>query len=219
MSKLRLVLADDHTVMRQGLCLLLNAEKDLTVVGEAGTGAQAVELTRRLLPDVVVMDLVLPDFDGVEATRRILQAIPDTKVIVLSAHGDEERVRASIEAGVTGYLLKCAGAEDLLLAIRESHKGNAFFSPCVTRQLSEYCRRNARADFLHPRPGAVLTSREVEVLGLIAQGKLNKQIAAQLAISIKTVESHRQKVMDKLNIHAIAGLTRYAIAKGLVQTE
>ena len=209
MNKLTVLLADDHTVVRQGLCALLNSTEDITVTGQAATGRQAVELARRLRPDVIVMDIAMPDLNGVEATREIMKLSPDAKVVILSAHRDEEYVRSAIEAGVKGYLLKCATEDDLLEAIREAHQGNAVFSPCISKQMLEYCRGH----------GSVLTARELEVLRLIAQGRLNKQIAADLAISIKTVETHRQNLMDKLNIHATAGLTRYAVAKGLVAEE
>jgi len=209
MNKLTVLLADDHIVVRQGLCVLLNSTADITVSGQAGTGRQAVELARKLRPDVIIMDITMPDLNGVEATREILRDRPEAKVVILSAHRDEEYVRSAIEAGAKGYLLKCATDDDLLGAILQAHQGNAAFSPCISKQMLEYCRGH----------NSVLTARELEVLRLIAQGRLNKQIASDLTISIKTVETHRQNLMDKLNIHAMAGLTRYAVAKGLLEDE
>ncbi|MBI4661744.1 MAG: response regulator transcription factor [Verrucomicrobia bacterium] len=217
MQKITVLLADDHTVVRQGLRALLDAEEDIDVVGEAETGRQAVQQAKKLLPDVVVMDIAMPLLNGLEATRQIVREIPSTRVLILSSYSDDEYVHQLTEAGAVGYLIKQTAAGELLKAIRETHKGGAFFSPSISKRLMDYYREA----FLSGRPVRKsceqLTSRELEVLQLIAEGKANKQIAAELCISIKTVEKHRQQVMNKLNIHDIAGLTRYAISKGIIE--
>jgi DNA-binding NarL/FixJ family response regulator len=218
MQKKTVLLADDHTEDRQGLHALLVAEEDINIVGEADTGRQAVQLAKKLLPDVVVMDIAMPLLNGLEATRQITRDVPSSKVIILSSYSDDEYVNQLTEAGAIGYLIKQTAATDLLKAIREAYKGNAYFSPSISRRLLD----NYRESFLRGTPlkkqGERLTSRELEVLQLIAEGKANKQIAAELSISIKTVEKHRQQVMNKLNIHDVAGLTRYAIAKGIIES-
>ncbi len=215
--KTTVLLADDHTVVRQGFRLLLQAEPDIAVVGEADTGRQAVQLARELLPDVVVMDIAMPLLNGLEATRQIIREVPGAKVVVLSSYSDDEYVRQLAEAGASGYLVKQTAAADLVKAIREARKGNAFFSPTISQRLMEHYRRTLTTGVPVRKTDDLLTSREAEVLQLIAEGKANKQIAAELGVSIKTVESHRQRLMNKLNIHDIAGLTRYAISRGIVE--
>lgn len=218
MNKIKVLLADDHTVVRQGLRALLEAEPDIEVVGEAGTGREAVQLTQKLLPNVVVMDIAMPTLNGLEATRQITGLVPETKVLVLSSYNDDEYVHQVTEAGATGYLIKQNAAADLIKAVRETRSGNAFFSPAITKRLVEHYREA----FLRGTPAAkrtdLLTSRETEVLQLIAEGKTNKQIASELYISVKTVDKHRQQLMKKLNIHDIAGLTRYAISNGVIES-
>lgn len=216
MKKISVLLVDDHTVVRQGLRALLKAEEDMEVVGEAENGRQAVILAKKTPPDVVVMDVAMPMLNGLEATRQILKGVPGTKVLVLTSYGDDECVQQLMHAGATGYLIKQTAANDLLKAIREVQRGNAFFSPSIAKRLRDQCRE-AFSNGQPARKSTELTSRESEVLQLIAEGFSNKQIAAELAISIKTVEKHRQQVMNKLNIHDVAGLTRYAISKGLVE--
>ena len=219
MNKIKVLLADDHTVVRQGLRVLLEAEQDIEVAAEAETGRQAVQLTLKHLPDVVVMDIAMPLMNGLEATRQILKDAPDVKVLVLSSYNDDAYVHQLTEAGAVGYLLKQTAAADLVKGIREARKGNSFFSPSVSRRLvAQYRESFLNGAPRHKRDAQVLTSREAEVLQLIAEGRPNKQIAAELGISIKTVEKHRQQVMNKLNIHEIAGLTRYAIAQGIVES-
>jgi len=217
-KKITVLLADDHTVVRQGLRILLEAEDDMEVVGEAETGRQAVQMSKKLRPDVIVLDVAMPVLNGLEATRQIRHEAPQTKVLILSSYSDDEYVRQLIEEGAIGYLAKQTAANDLLKAIREAVKGNAFFSPSISKRLLDQCREA----FVHGGPikkqAGRLTSREAEVLQLIAQGQANKQIAAELSISIKTVEKHRQQVMNKLNIHDVAGLTRHAIAKGIIES-
>jgi len=218
MSKITVLLADDHTVVREGLRALLQATPDIEVVGEADNGRLAVQLAQSLQPDVVVMDVVMPQLNGVEATRQILRDAPNSKVLVLSSYRDDEKVAQLIEHGAIGFLVKQAASNDLVKAIREARKGNAFFSPCISKRLLEQCRDSFTKGKVVKKKADHLTSRETEVLQLIAEGYANKQIADVLGISIKTVEKHRQQLMDKLNIHEVAGLTRHAIARGMIET-
>jgi DNA-binding NarL/FixJ family response regulator len=216
--KISVLLADDHTVVRQGLRALLEAEPDIAVVGEAATGREALQLAQTLAPDIVVMDIAMPVLNGVEATRQIIRQVPATRVVILSSYSDDEYVHELTEAGAAGYLLKQAAVTDLVRAIREARKGKAFFSPAISRRLLD----NYQQTQLHGVPvrkrASALTSRQSEVLQLIAEGKLNKQIAFELDLSVKTVEKHRQQLMNKLGIHDIAGLTRYAMSKGIVES-
>jgi DNA-binding NarL/FixJ family response regulator len=216
MKKINVLLADDHMVVRQGIRALLQAESDIEVVAEAESGRQAVEFADKLKPDVAVMDIAMPFLNGLEATRQILRKVPTIKILVLSSYSDDDYVRELMEAGAAGYLIKQTAANELLKAIREAYKGNAYFSPTIAKRLRDQCREGYGRGDNAKRVGASLTSRELEVLQLIAEGHANKQIAAELCISIKTVEKHRQQAMDKLNIHDIAGLTRYAINKGII---
>jgi len=219
MKPITVLLADDHAVVREGLRILLDAEADIEVVGEAETGRQAVELTRKLLPAVVVMDIAMPLLNGLEATRQILKALPATRILILSAHGDDAYVEQVIELGAAGYLIKQTSAVVLAKGIREAHKGKNFFSPSIARRLQNRRENSFHGAAARSKKNAVrLTSREVEILQLIAEGKANKQTAAELGISIKTVEKHRQHLMSKLDIHDTAGLTRYAIAAGIIES-
>jgi DNA-binding NarL/FixJ family response regulator len=216
MKKIRVLLADDHAVVRQGLRALLEAEDDFVVIAEAENGRQAVAQTKKHLPDVVVMDVAMPGLNGLEATRQIVRNVPSAKVLVLTSYGDDDYVAQLLEAGAIGYLVKRTAAADLLKAIRQVQRGNEFFSPEIARRLRQQDREGGTGA---PQAGTTgrLTSREAEVLQLVAEGFANKQIAAELAISIKTVEKHRQQAMNKLDIHDTAGLTRYAIARGWVE--
>ena len=216
MKKVAVLLADDHAVVRQGLRALLEAEGDMVVVGEAENGREAVALAKKTLPDVVLMDVAMPGLNGLEATRQIVRNVPSAKVLVLTSYGDDNYVAQLMEAGAIGYLVKQTAAADLLKAVRQVRAGHGFFSPGIARRL----RQNRQGASVLGQPdskGVSLTSREAEVLQLIAEGLANKQIAAELTISIKTVEKHRQQAMNKLKIHDVAGLTRYAIAKGWVE--
>src|SRR5437867_3751746 len=217
MPKTTVLLADDHTVVRQGLRALLTAESDIEIVAEAETGRQAVQLVKNHKPDVVVMDVARPLLNGLEATRQIIRDVPSSRVLILSSYYDDEYVHQSAEAGAVGYLLKQAAVTDLVKAIREAKKGNAFFSPSISKRLMEHYRQTLVRGVPVKKRTDLLTSRETEVLQLIAEGKPNKQIAAELGLSIKTVEKHRQQLMNKLGIHDIAGLTRYAISKGIIE--
>jgi DNA-binding NarL/FixJ family response regulator len=217
MKPITVLLADDHTVVREGLRALLKVEDDIEVVGEAKTGREAVQLTRQLLPEVVVMDIAMPLLNGLEATRQILETLPATRVIVLSAHGDDAYVEQVIELGAAGYLIKQTSAVVLSKAIREVHKGKKFYSPSIARLLAQRQQPSPHgAAARRKKIVADLTSREVEVLQLVAEGLANKQSAAELGISIKTIEKHRQSLMNKLDIHDTAGLTRYALAAGII---
>ncbi len=218
MQKINVILADDHTIVRQGFRALLEAEPDMAVVGEAENGRQAVQLAKKLTPDVVVMDIAMPLLNGLEATRQVMKEVPSAKVLILSSYSDDEYVQQLTQAGAAGYLLKQTAVTDLLKAIREARKGNAFFSPAICKRLMEHYRQTLLHGVAVRKGTDMLTSREAEVLQLVAEGKANKQIASELGISIKTVEKHRQQLMSKLDIHEIAGLTRYAIAKGIVET-
>jgi DNA-binding NarL/FixJ family response regulator len=215
-EKIRVVLVDDHTVVRQGLRVLLEAEQDIGIVGEAETGRQAVQVTRKQMPDVVVMDIAMPTLNGLEATRQLVKMAPAVKVVILSSYGDDEFVRQATAVGAAGYLLKQTAATDLIKAIHEVIRGNAYFSPAISKRLLDHSREASLAGG-DGRKTASLTTREAEVLQLVAEGKPNKQIAAELCISIKTVEKHRQQLMNKLNIHDVAGLTRYAMSKRIVE--
>jgi DNA-binding NarL/FixJ family response regulator len=215
--KIKVLLADDHTVVREGLRLILDSADDIQVVGEVENGRQAVQVAKRLMPDVVVLDVVMPLLNGVEATRQLLKEVPSAKILVLSSYCDDDRVQQLIEAGATGYLVKQTAANDLISAVRETNKGNAFFSPCISKRLLDQCREVLAHGGKIESKGPRLTSREAEVLQLIAEGYANKQIADELHISIKTVEKHRQQVMHKLNIHEVASLTRYAVSQGIIE--
>ncbi len=217
MQKTTVLLADDHTVVRQGLRALLQAEPNIEIVGEAENGRQAVQLAAKLMPDVIVMDIAMPLLNGLEATRQIVRENAARKVLILSSYNDDEYVHQTTQAGACGYLLKQTAANELVKAIGEVKKGNAFFSPSIAKRLLNHYREAFVNGAPTTKSGELLTSRESEVLQLIAEGKSNKQIAAELCISIKTVEKHRQQVMNKLHIHEIAGLTRYAIAKGIIE--
>lgn len=218
MKPITVLLAEDHAIVREGLRALLQDEADIEVVGEAETGRQAVQLATELLPAVVVMDIAMPLLNGLEATRQLLKTVPGTKVVILSAHGDDEYVDQAIGIGAAGYLVKQTPFLALAKAIREIHKGNTFFSPSISRRLRNRQQNSPPGAAGRRKKGAArLTSREVEILQLIAEGKANKQTAAELGISIKTVEKHRQHLMSKLDIHDTAGLTRYAIAAGIIE--
>ncbi|SRR6266566_749914 len=217
MQKITVLIADDHTIVRRGLRSLLQTEPDIEVVGEAETGRQAVQLAMALKPDVVLMDIAMPMLSGLEATRQITRQAPFSRVLILSSYNDDEYVHEVTEAGGAGYLLKQADFADVVRAIREAKKGNAFFSPAISQRLTERYRETIVGGVLVKKRTDLLTSRELEVLQLIAEGEGNKQIAAELGISVKTVERHRQRLMDKLAIHDVAGLTRYAISRGLVE--
>lgn len=218
MKRITVLLAEDHQIVREGFRLLLKHERDIEVVGEAETGRQAVQLTRKLRPDVVVMDIAMPLLNGLEATRQIRKDFPNAKVLMLSAHSDDAYVEQGTELGAAGFLLKQTSSHDLSTAIREVQKGKTFFSPSISRRVHNRSQRSLDREGQPGKKRNRLSSREMEVLQLIAEGKPNKQVAAELGISFKTVDKHRQTLMSKLDIHDIAGLTRYAIAEGIIES-
>jgi DNA-binding NarL/FixJ family response regulator len=218
MKRITVLLVEDHKIVREGFRKLLEMEDDLEVVAEAEDGRRAVALVKKLRPTVVVMDVTMPLLNGLEAARQMLQAVPSTRILILSAHTDDAYIKDATESGAVGFLLKQAQAYDLCEGIREINKGNIFFGPFITKRLPEGERKSLdRAGRPKPRI-ALLTSREMEVLQLVAEGKANKQTAAELGIGIKTVEKHREHLMEKLNIHDTAGLTRYAISAGIIES-
>jgi len=217
-KQIKVLLAEDHAVVRQGLVALLKTDGHFMMVGEARTGREAVNMSKDLRPDVILMDIAMPVLNGLEATRQILAANPEAKVVILSAHSDEEYIERMSAAGVAGFLEKQTSAEVLTRAIREVAAGGTFFSPSIARRLHGDPDRPRDRNGMVKVNSTRLTSRESEVLQLVAEGSANKQVASELGISIKTVEKHRQHLMDKLNIHDTAGLTRYAIAAGVIES-
>ena len=217
MKKITVLLAEDHTVVREGFRRMLELENDFEVIGEAQDGREAVALVAKLLPSIVLMDIAMPRLNGLEATRQILKAAPDTRILILSAHNEDAYVHSATESGAAGFLLKQTSSQQLCRAIREVANGRTFFSSVITKRLNDQFQK-AGPGSMNAKKFAKLTSREVEVLQLIAEGKANKETAAELGISIKTVEKHRQALMEKLNIHDTASLTRYAIATGVVES-
>jgi DNA-binding NarL/FixJ family response regulator len=218
MKRITVLLAEDHTIVREGFRKMLELEADIEVIGEAQDGRQAVALVKKLHPAVVLMDIAMPLLNGLEATRQVLEAVPTTKVLILSAHNEDAYVNNATESGAVGFLLKQTSSHVVCQAIREVHKGKTFFSPSIAKRIRERDRKSpVRDGSLKPRNGR-LSSRETEVLQLIAEGKANKETAVELGISIKTVEKHRAHLMEKLNIHDTAGLTRYAIGAGIIES-
>jgi DNA-binding NarL/FixJ family response regulator len=217
MKRISVLLAEDHQIVREGFRSLLKHESDIEVVGEAATGRQAVQMTRKLCPAVVVMDIAMPLLNGLEATRQIRKDCPDTKVLILSAHSDDAYVEQVTQLGAAGFLLKQTSSHELATAIREVQKGNRFFSHSISKRVQTRAQKSA-ARGGSKKSGNRLSSREVEVLQLIAEGRPNKQVAAELGVSFKTVDKHRQHLMSKLDIHDVAGLTRYAIAEGIIES-
>jgi len=218
MKRITVLLAEDHQIVREGFRSLLEHERDIEVVGEAETGRQAVQLTRKLHPAVIVMDIAMPLLNGLEATRQIRKDFPDTKVLFLSAHSDDAYVDQVTVLGAAGFLLKQTSSHSLAMAIREVQKGNTFFSAAVAKRLNRRNQTSLRRAGPLKQKSNRLSSREVEVLQLIAEGKPNKQVASELGVSFKTVDKHRQHLMAKLNIHDVAGLTRYAINAGIIES-
>lgn len=236
MEKIRVLLADDHTILREGIRILLEAEPDMDIVGEAGDGEEAVKLALELKPDIVLMDIAMPVMNGLEATRRLRAADPDIHVLILSMHEDQDYVVPILEAGASGYVLKRTAASELVSAIRAVYEGNSFLYPSVAKMLIQsYLRRQgeeedaaeASADGAGggvPIPGGalpgrekakLLTPRELEVLRLIVDGFTNREIAEKLFISIKTVQAHRGNMMEKLGLHDRVELVKFAIRHGL----
>jgi two-component system, NarL family, response regulator NreC len=210
MKPIRILLADDHAVVRQGFKMILGAQPDMEIVGEAGNGREAVDLAGQLKPDVVVMDVAMPELNGIEATRRVTAAVPHTRVIALSMHKDSVYVREVLRAGARGYLLKDSGAGDLVSAVRAVARGEGYLSPAVSNAVLDDYRRHVT------NPIDLLTTREREVLQMLAEGKTNKEIAGILNLSVYTVDAHRGRIMEKLNLHSINELVRFAVRNGLI---
>jgi DNA-binding NarL/FixJ family response regulator len=219
MGNIRVLLAEDHTIVRKGLRSLLEDEEGIEVIGEAEDGREAIKLAEKLHPDIVVMDIAMPGLNGLEATRQLRKLHPEIKILILSVYANEEYVFQTLQAGAEGYLVKKAAPSELILAIKAVHQGNSFLSPSISRTvIDEYIRR---AEEISEGDDAFknLTARETEVLQLIAEGRKTREIAELLYISIKTVETHRAHIMDKLGIHSTAELTQYAISKGIISSD
>ena len=210
MKRIRILLADDHAVVRQGFKMILSAQPDMEIVGEAGNGREAVELAEASHPDVVVMDVAMPELNGIEATRRMAESAPHARVLALSMHKDSVYVRETLRAGARGYLLKDSVAADLVNAVRAVASGEGYLSPAVSDAVLDDYRRHVT------NPIDLLTSREREVLQMLAEGKTNKEIAAVLNLSVYTVDAHRGRIMEKLNVHSINELVRFAVRNGLI---
>jgi two-component system response regulator NreC len=212
---IRIVLADDHVVMRNGLKLLLERQPNFAVAAEAVNGREAVEICEKLKPDVLVLDIAMPNLNGIEAARQISAKLPHTAIVILSMHSDESYVLRALKAGARAYLLKDSAEADLINAIRAVSEGKAFFSPAISKMLvDDYVRR------LEQRGAEdsyeLLTTREREILQLLAEGKSNKEVAAMLNLSLYTVETHRGNILQKLNLHSVPELILYAVRKGVI---
>ena len=218
MSKIRVLLAEDHTIVRKGLRSLLDGEAGIEVVGEAEDGRAAVEHARQLRPDVVLMDIAMPGLNGLEATRQLKRQFPEVKVLVLTMYANEEYIFQILRAGASGYVVKKAAPGELVTAIQTVHRGDFYLSPSISRTVIEEYVRQAEAMAGEDRYER-LTPREREVLQLIAEGHANREIGEVLHISVKTVETHRANLMEKLDLHSTAQLTQYAIRKGVVSPD
>jgi two-component system response regulator NreC len=212
---IRILLADDHTVMRRGIRLLLESQPEFTVVAEASDGRQALQQAEATLPDVAVVDIAMPNLSGIEAAQRIAAALPNTAIVILSMHSDEGYVLRALKAGAKGYLLKDSAEGDLIEAIKAVHEGKTFFSPEISKMLVEDYVREIRTRGAEDSYD-LLTPREREILQLLAERKSNKEIAAALNLSPYTVETHRRNLQEKLNLHSLAELILYAVRKGVI---
>ncbi len=215
MDKIRVLVVDDHAIMRDGIRALLDIYDDVEIVGEASEGKEAIEKTRELLPNVIVMDIAMPGMDGLEATRRITKKNPKVKVLVLTQYDNKEYILSTIKAGATGYIPKRAVGSELILAIRAVHKGDSFLYPSAAAALIEDYLRQADSEEPYDR----LTAREREILKLIAEGYTSRKVAEMLFISLKTVLGHRARIMEKLDLHNRTELIKYAMRKGLVSMD
>ena len=215
MDNVRILLADDHNILRDGMRLLLERQPGFEIVGEASDGREIVDLAREQRPDVIVMDIAMPNMNGIEATRRIVEKHPETGVVILSMHYDESYVLRSLKAGAKAYLLKDALKAELISAIRAVSEGRSFFSPKISRVLQEdYIEALGRKDA--DDSYELLTGREREILQLVAEGKTNKEIAVLLNVSMYTVDTHRTHILQKLNLHSVPELILYAVRKGII---
>lgn len=218
MNKIRVLLVEDYTIVRKGLRSLLSKEEGIEVVGEAGNGREAVDKVQQLLPDIVLMDIGMQHLNGLEATRQIKRRFPDTKVLILTVYTNEEYIFQTLIAGASGYVVKKAAPEELVSAIKAVYQGESYLSPTISRKVVDDYIRRAETMVVQDSYER-LTEREREVLQLIAEGNTNREIAELLHVSVKTVETHRAHLMDKLGIFSTAGLTRYAIRKGVISLD
>ncbi len=215
MSKIKVLLAEDHTIVRKGLRALLDDEADIEVVGEAENGREALDQVQQASPDIVLMDILMPVLNGLEATRQIKKDFPEVKVLILTMHTSEEYIFQILQAGASGYLVKQTAPTELVLAIRAVHRGESFLSPLVSKNvIKEYIRQAEMMGQQNSYDN--LTNREREVLQLLAEGHSNQAVAELLHISVKTVKTHRMHLMEKLNLHTMVELIKYAIRKGLI---
>jgi DNA-binding NarL/FixJ family response regulator len=219
MNKIKVVIAEDHTIVRKGLCALLEGEPDIEVIGEAENGREAIKIVEKLLPDVVVMDIAMPGLNGLDTTRQLKKRIPKLKILILTMHDNEEYIFETLRAGASGYLIKRSAPNELISAIQSVYRDESFLSPAISKKVIDgFVQRGGQAVIEH-EDYKKLTAREREVLQLIAEGNANREISRLLHISIKTVESHKAHIMEKLDIRNIAELTRYAIRKGLINLD
>ncbi|VFQ45976.1 response regulator [Desulfoluna butyratoxydans] len=218
MTNIKVLVAEDHTIVRKGLCALLHAETDIEVVGEAENGREAVKMVEQLGPDVVLMDITMPELNGMDATRQLKKKFPELKILILSMHTSEEYIFETLRAGASGYLVKRSATTDLIQAIHVAYKGESYLSPDISSKvITYYVKQKEGGGSAEPEGLDKLSDREREVLQLIAEGHANRDIAEQLFISPKTVEAHRANIQRKLKISGTAELTKYAIIKGLVE--
>lgn len=219
MNKIKVVIAEDHTIVRKGLCALLEGESDIEVIGEAENGREAIKIVEKLLPDVVVMDIAMPGLNGLETTRQLKKRIPKLKILILTMHDNEEYIFETLRAGASGYLIKRSAPNELISAIQSVYRDESFLSPAISKKVIAGFVQRGGAAAIEDEDYQKLTAREREVLQLIAEGHANREISRLLHISIKTVESHKAHIMEKLDIRNIAELTQYAIRKGLISLD
>jgi DNA-binding NarL/FixJ family response regulator len=218
MNRISVMIVEDHTVVREGLSVMIGLEADMEVVGEVSDGRKAIALATELKPDIVLMDIAMPTLNGLEATRQLLHSMPEIRIIILTAHSDDVYVSWAVELGAKGFLLKQDSTRDVYRAIRQVHLGKIFYSSSIAKRFTRLNQKSQDRNGKSQTKRSLLTSREMEVLQLVAEGKANKETAAELRISIKTVEKHRGNLMEKLDIHDTAGLTRYAISSGIIES-